>query len=180
MCLKSKGTRRATASHLHAHDPGTAGAMLACARIGAIHPSCLAGSRRIPSRAGSTTLSATSRDVQRVPQVGSISNSGHADEASRTRRASRNGCREGHRRACNMVAGRDTWFHDEIQKPLDCKPETMNAEDNLFILYTSGQRENPRAWCIPPPISDALRSFAKVIFDVPRPISTGAPQTSAG
>ena len=46
---------------------------------------------------------------------------------------------------CNMTAGRDTWYHEEIAKAsADCKPETMNAEDNLFILYTSGSTGKPK------------------------------------
>jgi acetyl-CoA synthetase len=46
---------------------------------------------------------------------------------------------------CNMVAGRDSWYHEEIAKAsADCKPETMNAEDNLFILYTSGSTGKPK------------------------------------
>jgi acetyl-CoA synthetase len=46
---------------------------------------------------------------------------------------------------CNMVGGRDTWYHDEIAKASsDCKPEVMNAEDHLFILYTSGSTGKPK------------------------------------
>jgi acetyl-CoA synthetase len=46
---------------------------------------------------------------------------------------------------CNMVSGRDTWYHDEIAKASsDCKPEVMNAEDHLFILYTSGSTGKPK------------------------------------
>src|SRR5215470_15567913 len=39
----------------------------------------------------------------------------------------------------NWVAGRDVWYHEECAKvSKDCAPEPMNAEDPLFILYTSG------------------------------------------
>ncbi|MGA2070791.1 MAG: acetate--CoA ligase [Sedimentisphaerales bacterium] len=46
---------------------------------------------------------------------------------------------------CNMKAGRDTWFTDEMAKAKDvCEPEKMNAEDPLFILYTSGSTGKPK------------------------------------
>jgi len=46
---------------------------------------------------------------------------------------------------CNMKAGRDTWFTDEMAKAKDvCEPERMNAEDPLFILYTSGSTGKPK------------------------------------
>ncbi len=46
---------------------------------------------------------------------------------------------------CNMKAGRDTWFTDEMAKAKEtCEPEKMNAEDPLFILYTSGSTGKPK------------------------------------
>ena len=46
---------------------------------------------------------------------------------------------------CNMKAGRDTWYTDEMAKAKDdCVPEKMNAEDPLFILYTSGSTGKPK------------------------------------
>ena len=39
----------------------------------------------------------------------------------------------------------DVWYHDEIKKvSADCKVEVMNAEDPLFILYTSGSTGKPK------------------------------------
>jgi acetyl-CoA synthetase len=46
---------------------------------------------------------------------------------------------------CNMKAGRDFWYHDEMAKASpDCPPEKMNAEDTMFILYTSGSTGKPK------------------------------------
>ena len=46
---------------------------------------------------------------------------------------------------CNMQAGRDTWYHDEMASAAaECEPEVMNAEDPLYILYTSGSTGKPK------------------------------------
>jgi len=47
--------------------------------------------------------------------------------------------------AVNMQDGRDRWWHDLTQaQPQHCEPERMNAEDPLFILYTSGSTGKPK------------------------------------
>jgi acetyl-CoA synthetase len=47
----------------------------------------------------------------------------------------------------NMEAGRDHWWHEEMMaediKPY-CEPEPMDAEDPLYILYTSGSTGKPK------------------------------------
>ncbi|HWY12294.1 MAG TPA: acetate--CoA ligase [Bacteroidia bacterium] len=44
-----------------------------------------------------------------------------------------------------MQNNRDVWWHDEIKKVnADCAAETMDAEDMLFILYTSGSTGKPK------------------------------------
>ena len=45
----------------------------------------------------------------------------------------------------NMKPGRDVWWHDVIKDvALECPPEPMDAEDMLFILYTSGSTGKPK------------------------------------
>src|SRR4029077_20399477 len=40
---------------------------------------------------------------------------------------------------------RDVWWHEIAAKvPADCAPESMGAEDPLFILYTSGSTGKPK------------------------------------
>jgi acetyl-CoA synthetase len=46
---------------------------------------------------------------------------------------------------CAMHAGRDFWYHELAAKVAeDCPPEEMGAEDPLFILYTSGSTGTPK------------------------------------
>lgn len=49
----------------------------------------------------------------------------------------------------SMISGRDVWWRDEIEKVVemgnpDCPAEEMDAEDQLFILYTSGSTGKPK------------------------------------
>jgi acetyl-CoA synthetase len=44
-----------------------------------------------------------------------------------------------------MTPGRDVWYHDAIAgKPVEREPEVLNAEDMLYILYTSGTTAKPK------------------------------------
>ena len=46
---------------------------------------------------------------------------------------------------CAMKAHRDVWWHEEAAAvSADCPPEEMDAEDPLFILYTSGSTGKPK------------------------------------
>lgn len=45
----------------------------------------------------------------------------------------------------SMTSGRDLWWHELMEKALlYCQPEEMDAEDTLYILYTSGTTGKPK------------------------------------
>jgi acetyl-CoA synthetase len=47
--------------------------------------------------------------------------------------------------SCEMTEGRDYWFHEEMaNQPQECPAESLNSEDPLFILYTSGSTGKPK------------------------------------
>ncbi len=130
--------------------PEAAVAMLACARIGAIHsvvfggfsPDALAGrvhdcgsniiitadeglrgGKKVPLKAN-VDAAADKPDVESLQKVLVVKNTG-AD--------------------INMVDGRDHWLHElEETVDADCPYEEMSAEDPLFILYTSGSTGKPK------------------------------------
>ncbi|HET9818812.1 MAG TPA: AMP-binding protein, partial [Rhodanobacteraceae bacterium] len=132
--------------------PEAAIAMLACARIGAIHsvvfggfsPDALAG-RIIDCKSNFVItadegLRAGKRIALKVNTDKAIEIADEAgvkvDKAVVVRRTGA---------AINWVEGRDVWLHEEEAsvKP-DCEPERMKAEDPLFILYTSGSTGKPK------------------------------------
>jgi acetyl-CoA synthetase len=129
--------------------PEAAVAMLACARIGAVHsvvfggfsPESLAG--RIQDCESTLVITADEglRGGKKIPLKSNVD----AAIASRGL-AVRNVIvvrRTGG--AINWVAGRDLWYHElTAAQPPICEPERMNAEDPLFILYTSGSTGKPK------------------------------------
>jgi acetyl-CoA synthetase len=132
--------------------PEAAYAMLACARIGAVHsivfggfsPDALAGriedcdssfvitadegirgGRAIPLKANTDkAIEIAAKDGAKVKKVLVVRRTGGK---------------------IDWVEGRDVWYHQAMAeaKP-DCKPERMKAEDPLFILYTSGSTGKPK------------------------------------
>ena len=123
-------------------------AMLACARIGAVHsvvfggfsPDSLAG--RITD-CGSTCVITADEGVRGGKKIPLKSNTDAAIEKSGGVKTvvvvKHTGGDIG------WVDGRDVWYHAETEKAsADCPPEEMNAEDPLFILYTSGSTGKPK------------------------------------
>jgi len=124
-------------------------AMLACARIGAVHsvvfggfsPDALAG--RITD-CGSTVVITADEGLRGGKTVPLKANVDRACEiAAGTVKSVLVVQRTG--ADVPMVEGRDQWLH-EIGADIsaDCPPEPMNAEDPLFILYTSGSTGKPK------------------------------------
>ncbi len=128
--------------------PEAAYAMLACARIGAVHSIVFGGfspdslAARIEGCKSKLLITADEglRGGRKVPLKV------NADEAVK-----RAGCvetmvvvkRTGGK--VDWVDGRDVWYGDEIAKvSADCPPVEMNAEDPLFMLYTSGSTGAPK------------------------------------
>ena len=128
--------------------PEAAVAMLACARIGAVHsivfggfsPEALRdrindsdckvlitsdegvrGGRPIPLKANSDAACLNTPSIDKVIVVNRTGGD------------------------INMQEGRDVWYHEicAAASP-DCPPEEMDAEDPLFILYTSGSTGKPK------------------------------------
>ncbi len=128
--------------------PEAAYAMLACARIGAIHsvvfggfsPESLVG--RIQDCDSNCVITSDEglRGGKKVPLKA------NTDEALK-RCPSVKTCIVVRRTGGQIgwVDGRDVWYHEECAKASrDCKPEELSAEDPLFILYTSGSTGKPK------------------------------------
>ena len=123
-------------------------AMLACARIGAIHsvvfggfsPDALAG--RIQDCNSNIIVTADEglRGSRKIPLKTNVDKALENCPTIKTAVVVR---RTG--ATIPMKEGRDIWYH-EICEAADsaCKPEEMNAEDPLFILYTSGSTGKPK------------------------------------
>jgi len=128
--------------------PEAAIAMLACARIGAVHSVVFAGfsanslSDRINDCQARIVL--TSDGNFRGPKIFPIKDL--VDEALKTTTSVEKVIvLERTKSKINMVEGRDIWWHDAIKgMPKENIAETMDSEDMLFILYTSGSTGKPK------------------------------------
>ena len=128
--------------------PEAAVAMLACARIGAVHsivfggfsPDALAG--RIQDCDSNLVITADEglRGGRKVPLKANV------DKALETCWSVKNVIvvkRTGGN--IHMVTGRDSWYEDLVAKASpDHKPVEMSAEAPLFLLYTSGSTGKPK------------------------------------
>ena len=123
-------------------------AMLACARIGAVHSVIFGGfsSEAIADRnqdAGAVAVITADGGWRRGASLPLKKNVDIAVEKSPTVRHVVVLKRTG--QPVEMVAGRDIWWHDLIEgMPTDTAPEPMDSEAPLFILYTSGSTGKPK------------------------------------
>jgi len=128
--------------------PEVAVAMLACARIGAVHsvvfggfsPESLAG--RIADCGSQIVITADEglRGGKKIPlKANTDAALEKAPGVGRVIVVRRTGSH------VPMRAGRDLWWHEEMAKASpDCPPTEVGAEDPLFILYTSGSTGKPK------------------------------------
>jgi acetyl-CoA synthetase len=128
--------------------PELAIAMLACARIGAVHSIIFGGfsadSIRDRINDAQARLVVTADGGWRRGQIVRLKDM--VDEAISTLPEVSQVIvlrRTGHE--VHMRSGRDLWWHDlMLDAPAECKPEKLDSEHPLFILYTSGSTGKPK------------------------------------
>ncbi len=147
--LKSRGVKKGDRVTIYLPMiPEAAYAMLACARIGAIHsvvfggfsPDSLMG--RIQDCDSNILITADGglRGGRKVPLKA------NADEALKQCPSVKSVIVVRHTGGeIGWVEGRDIWYHEAAGAvSRDCPPAEMSAEDPLFILYTSGSTGKPK------------------------------------
>jgi acetyl-CoA synthetase len=147
--LKSRGVKKGDRVTIYMPMiPEAAYAMLACARLGAVHsvvfggfsPDSIAG--RITDCDSKIVITAD-EGVRGGKPIPLKKNTDEALEKAAGVTSVIVVRRTGG--AIEMKPGRDVWYHEEAAKvSADCPAEAMNAEDPLFILYTSGSTGKPK------------------------------------
>ncbi len=128
--------------------PELAIALLACARIGAVHSVIFGGfaANAIADRVadcGCVAIITQDTSYRRGNEIKLKATVDEAMPACPTVKQVVVYKRTGS--AVNMVAGRDHWWHDLVATaPSECAAEQMDSEDPLYILYTSGSTGKPK------------------------------------
>ncbi len=147
--LKARGVRKGDRVCIYMPMiPEAAYAMLACARIGAVHSVVFGGFS--PEALKDRILDS---DCQMLITADEGMRGGRAIPLKVNADKALESCPNVH--TCLVVrrtgadvawrAGRDVWYHDASgSAAADCPPEPMDAEDPLFILYTSGSTGRPK------------------------------------
>jgi acetyl-CoA synthetase len=147
--LKARGVKKGSTVTIYLPMiPEAAYAMLACARIGAIHSVVFAGfspdalANRIQDCDSKVVITADEglRGGKKVPLKANVDAAmPHAPSVEHVLVVKRTGG------AVAMQAGRDEWYAEAAAGVVaDCPAEPMGAEDPLFILYTSGSTGKPK------------------------------------
>jgi len=147
--MKARGVRKGDRVCIYMPMvPEAAYAMLACARIGAVHSIVSGGfspdslAQRIDDSKCRLVITADEglRGGRKVPLKANVDASlEHCDSVDTVIVVKRTGG------DINMTSGRDVWHHEICaDQPAICEPEEMGAEDPLFILYTSGSTGKPK------------------------------------
>jgi len=127
--------------------PEAAYAMLACARVGAVHSIVFGGfspdslAQRIEDCQSDCVITADEglRGGRKVPLKANVDKAVEKAPVRSVIVVKRTGGE------IAMQDGRDVWYHEEADRVSDhCAPVEMNAEDPLFILYTSGSTGKPK------------------------------------
>ena len=148
--LRSQGVKKGDVVTLYMPMiPEAAVAMLACARIGAVHSIVFGGfspdalAVRVEESGSKMIITADEgrRGGKSVALKANVDKAMALDACKAVESVVVVKCTGGD---VPMMA-KDLWYHELCaNQPADCDPEPMNAEDPLFILYTSGSTGKPK------------------------------------